>query len=160
MDQLSITFVTAATALVVGVLGPLVSYGIARHQIRATLISKNRERWIEALRDSIAEYVALVTSIALLEQGAPIDLGDAVRGNAELRVKGERLLLLRCRILLMTNARESYQEKLRESIESAHGALMTRESLSIAQWQLHLELITEAGYVALKAEWARVKRGE
>jgi len=160
MDQLTITFITATTALVAGVLGPLVSYGVSRHQLHATLVSNNRERWIEALRDSIAEYMALVTSIALLEKNAPNDLGEAVLANAELRAKGERMLLVRGRILLMTNPGESFQKTLRDCIDGAHATLLTRERLSVAQWQSHLERIAEAGHAALKAEWSRVKRGE
>jgi hypothetical protein len=56
MDVLTITFVTASTVLISAVTGPLVSYVVARRQIRASVISNNRERWIEALRDSVVEH--------------------------------------------------------------------------------------------------------
>jgi hypothetical protein len=68
MDVLTITFVTASTALISAVTGPLVSYIVARRQIRASVISNNRERWIEALRDSVAEYVALLLSASMVKQ--------------------------------------------------------------------------------------------
>jgi hypothetical protein len=45
-----------------------VSYIIARRQIRASVISNNRERWTEALRDSVAEYVALLLSASMVKQ--------------------------------------------------------------------------------------------
>jgi hypothetical protein len=45
-----------------------VSYTIARRQIRASVISSNRERWTEALRDSVAEYVALLLSASMVKQ--------------------------------------------------------------------------------------------
>jgi hypothetical protein len=64
MDVLTITLVTASTALVSAVTAPLVSYIVATRQIRASVISTNRERWTEALRDSVAEYVALLLSAA------------------------------------------------------------------------------------------------
>jgi hypothetical protein len=54
MDALTIAFVTACTALISAIVGPAVSYVVARRQIRASVISNNRERWTEALRDSVA----------------------------------------------------------------------------------------------------------
>ena len=39
MDQLTITFITATSALVSGIAGPLVSMRVARRQINATVIS-------------------------------------------------------------------------------------------------------------------------
>jgi hypothetical protein len=43
MDVLTITFVTASTTLISTVTGPIVSYIVARRQIRASVISNNRE---------------------------------------------------------------------------------------------------------------------
>ena len=67
MDVLTITFITASTALVSAVTGPLVSFIVARRQIRASVISNNRERWIEALRDSVTEYVVLLLSASMVK---------------------------------------------------------------------------------------------
>jgi hypothetical protein len=160
MDQLAITFITATTALVAGIAGPIVSLSVARRQIKASVISNNRERWNEALRDSIAEYVALVTSVALIERGGGGDLGEIVRANQELREKAERMLLVRSKILLMTNPNNSFHNGLCESIEAVHAALMSNQTLTLQEWRSHLEAITLAGHAVLKAEWARVKRGD
>ncbi len=51
MDQLTITFITASTALIAGIASPIVSISVARQQFKASVISNNRERWIEALRE-------------------------------------------------------------------------------------------------------------
>ncbi|SRR6266403_1607304 len=70
MDQLTITFITASTALIAGIASPIVSISVARRQFKASVISNNRERWIEALREAIAEYISLVASAALIARHA------------------------------------------------------------------------------------------
>src|SRR5258706_15845283 len=65
MDALTITFVTACSALVSAAAGPLVSIFVASRQVRASLISNNRERWVEGLPDSVAGDVALAVRAAV-----------------------------------------------------------------------------------------------
>jgi hypothetical protein len=53
---------------------------------KATVISNNRERWIEALRDAIAEYIALAASAAVIERGSTNSgIGEIVRTDDESR---------------------------------------------------------------------------
>jgi len=54
LDPLLISLVSAATALVASVVGPLVTLAVARRQFNATVISANRQKWIEALRDLLS----------------------------------------------------------------------------------------------------------
>ena len=68
MDALRVAFLTACTALIASVAGPIVSMLVSRQQIRASVISNNRERWVEALPDCLAEYVGLLLSAALAKQ--------------------------------------------------------------------------------------------
>jgi hypothetical protein len=68
MNALTVAFVSAMTALTAAVLSPMVSLLVARMQIRATVISNNRERWIEALRDAVAEYVAVLLTASMVKQ--------------------------------------------------------------------------------------------
>src|SRR5258706_8311432 len=103
MDALTITFVTACSALVSAAAGPLVSIVVASRQIRASLISNNRERWIEALRDSVAEYVALAVSAAMLREVLRKDAVEAIRDDPPLAKLAERIALARNMILLMLN---------------------------------------------------------
>lgn len=58
----------SCAALISAVVGPAASYVVARRQIRASVISNNRERWTEALRDSVAEYVALLLSVSAVKE--------------------------------------------------------------------------------------------
>lgn len=54
MDPVIITFITASTALIAA--SPIVSISITRRQFKASVIANNREKWIEALREAIANH--------------------------------------------------------------------------------------------------------
>ena len=90
MDALTIAFVTVCTALVSAVVGPLVSYIVARRQIRASVISNNRERWTEALRDSVADYVALLVSASMVKENFGQNSLKAVTTDHGLLVHSRR----------------------------------------------------------------------
>jgi hypothetical protein len=47
--------ISAIVALTATILTPLASFWITRQQIRATLVSANRQAWINALRDDLSE---------------------------------------------------------------------------------------------------------
>ena len=160
MDQLTITFITATSALVSGIAGPLVSMRMARQQIKATVISSNRERWTEALRDAIAEYISVVASVAVVEFGSSGSIGEIARADEELRRAAERMILARSKILLMTNPNRSYHSELCRCIEAVHATLISNQPMTPQQWHPQLEAITLAGRAVLKEEWDRIKRGD
>src|SRR5258708_18484973 len=103
MDALTIAFVTACSALVSAAVGPVVSIVVASKQIRASLVSGNRERWIEALRDSVAEYVAIALSAAMLREALRKDAFQAIRDDPQLARLAELLAPARDNIALMLN---------------------------------------------------------
>ena len=160
VDPLTITFLTASTALIAGVASPIVSISVARRQFKASVISNNRERWIEALRDAISEYIAIVTTVVLMARHArsadrDIDLADQGMLKAI-----ERVVLVRSKIMLMTNPTKDHHRDLCLCIEAVHRALVSKERLDPEQWRSHLDAITRAGHTVLEIEWARVKRGD
>ena len=158
MDVLTITFVTACTALVSAAAGPLVSVVVSSKQMRASLISNNRERWIEALRDSLAEYVALALSAAMLQEALHKIPVDAIRDDPELARMVERVAQARSRILLMVNPIEAGHLRLCVPIEQAYQLLLVGEG-TIERMTPCVDAIVDAGRSVLKGEWARVKRG-
>jgi hypothetical protein len=160
MDQLSITFLTATTALIAGIASPLVSISVARRQFKASVISNNRERWIEALRDSIAEYIALATCAPLLVSRARVANGKTLSADHEILQMAERMVLVRSKIVLMTNATKDHHVDLRCSIDAVHTALASNYTIDREQWVRYLDAITLAGHAVLEAEWVRVKRGD
>jgi hypothetical protein len=159
MDALTITFVTACSALVSATVGPLVSIVVASKQIRASLVSTNRQRWIEALRDSIAEYVALAVSAAMLREVLRKDAFQAIRDDPQLAQLAERLALARNRTLLMLNPAKAVHHELSRAIEEA-GRLLLESEATLGQMNDHVEVITRTGRAVLQVEWTRVKRGD
>lgn len=160
MDALTITFVTASTALTSAIFGPLVSYIVARRQIRASVISNNRERWIEALRDSVAEYVALLLSASMVKQNIGQDPLKAVSEDHALLGIVERGVLVKNKIMLMANPSDHKYTVLCELIDATYQSLVSDDAQAPAKVRLDAEAITRAGRDVLKAEWARVKRGD
>jgi hypothetical protein len=160
MNQLTVTLLFATSALIAGVAGPIVSISVARRQIRATVISNNRERWIEALRDPLAEYIATVISAKQLETESQNAVDAMVRDDQAFRKTAERMLLVRSKILLMTNPNEDCDRLLWQSIDAVHSAVVTKQTLTLQQWRTRLDAVTAAGHAVLRAEWARVKRGD
>ena len=55
-----VTLVSASTALVASIIGPIVTLTVARRQYNATVISTSRQKWIEALRDTLASKTSRV----------------------------------------------------------------------------------------------------
>jgi hypothetical protein len=136
----------------------MVSVIVASRQIRVSLVSNNRERWIEALRDSLAEYMALALSAAMLQEALEKEPLAALRENPGLAHLVERVTQARGRILLMVNPDKSEHFQLCVPVEQAYqllvdgkGALQPMSSITHA--------ITAAGRNVLKGEWERVKRG-
>jgi len=160
MDQLTITFITASTALIAGIASPIVSISVARRQFKASVISNNRERWIEALREAIAEYISVVASAALIARHATVINGQGAYADEEMRKTAERIMLVRTKIVLMTNPTKMSHRDLCQSIEVVHRALVENQVMEPERWRSQLNTITLAGHAVLEAEWARVKRGD
>ena len=160
MDALTIAFVTACTALISAVVGPAVSYVVARRQIRASVISNNRERWTEALRDSVAEYVALLMSGATIKQTIGRDTLKALGADHALLQVYERTVLVKNKIMLMTNPNDDRYSELCNLIEGTYQTLISDDPQVLEKMHSGSEAITRAGREVLKAEWIRVKRGD
>lgn len=160
MDQLTITFITASTALIAGIASPIASISVARRQFKASVVSSNRQRWIEALRDAIAEYIAVVTSVALIARRAKVADTQIAYTDSEFHKAAERIVFMRSKILLMTNPSKELHRELRQCIDAGHRVLVEHMTIELEEWHAHLEAITLAGHAVLDAEWARVKRGD
>jgi hypothetical protein len=160
MDALTIAFVTACTALISAVVGPAVSYVVARRQIRASVISSNRERWSEGLRDSVAEYVALLASASTVKRSIGQDPLKALAEDHSLLQIFERTVLVKNKIMLMTNPADSQYAELCKIVEATYQTLISDDPHGFAKISAGSEAITRAGREVLNAEWARVKRGD
>lgn len=74
----------AITTIAGAIIGATVSYLVSRHQFRAAVLSGNRQAWINALRDNLAEFEATLYDVfADFHSGGA--LRDASEGIAALR---------------------------------------------------------------------------
>ena len=160
MDQMTITFLTASTALIAGIASPIVSIRVARQQFKTSVIANNRERWIESLRDAMAEYIAMVTSISLIARHTKSATAEFTYADPEFLKTAERIVFMRSKILLMTNPMKPLHRDLCQRIDTVHRVLAENRALEHEEWRAHLDAITLAGHKVLHAEWDRVKRGD
>src|SRR6185436_11604354 len=109
--------------LVASIAGPTVQLVIARRQIGANLISANRQRWIDALRDLISELISLLMMGAYIKQGMALRDETVMAANAQLLQKIERALLIRSKIRLLVNPNEGDHRALLDAIESPFARL-------------------------------------
>lgn len=161
MDSLPISLISACTALVASIVAPFVTLSVARRQFNATVLSANRQKWIESLRDLLAELIALYVAAIVVklkwkerwEEG----LGP-VNANPELLEKLERIVLAQSKIRLLINPAEADHQHLYKAVESAFRRLRDAEA-NKAGTEADMENITKLAQAILKREWERVKRG-
>ena len=63
MDPLILSLISACTALVASIAGPVVTLMVAKRQFSANVLSANRQKWIDALREALAD-IQLITRLA------------------------------------------------------------------------------------------------
>lgn len=150
----TLALISAITALCAVVLGPLVSLWAADKQSRVTVLSGNRQAWINTLRDLIAEYIAIV---------GVVHAGDwTQKSEEEFDQKLERLTLIRTKIMLMINPKEEDHERLVKLLSAISQTLGGRAAVGEKRdmkkaGELHNELRPLAQAI-LKREWERVKQ--
>jgi hypothetical protein len=161
MDPFLISLISASTALVASVVGPFVTLAVARRQFAATVLSANRQKWIETLRDMVAELISLLVT-ALVVKAAWQDKWDKGRGalsaDPALREKLERVVLAQAKIRLLINPLEPDHQRFYQAIDTAFKRLQSEETLE-AEAEADIETITALAQSILKREWQRVKRG-
>ena len=161
MDPLFISLVSACTALVASVVGPWVTLAVARRQFSANVLSANRQRWIETLRDLLAELISLLVAALVLKSNWR-DKWDEGRGliaaDPEMLTKVERMVLVQWKIRLLINPTEPDHQELYRTIESAFKRIRSEESLE-SETEADIETITTLAQAILKREWQRVKQG-
>lgn len=161
MDALLISLVSACTALVASVVGPLVALVVAKRQFNATVLSANRQKWIEMLRDLLAELISALVAVFVVKSTwkGKWDKGlGAIARDPALLPKLERLVLVQWKIRLLLNPTEADHQELARTIETALIRVQSEEA-NEAETKADVENLTRLGRAILKREWERVKRG-
>ena len=146
-------------ALTATILTPFVSFWITRQQIRATLVSANRQAWINALRDDLSE---LFEDLEWLF-GLSYDLrrGSTVgeRSYKYLEERRSRIRLLINRIRLRINQGEESSATLLSLIWKLHSLALQPRDDEGEEFNDTMESAISKSQEILKAEWKRVKKG-
>jgi hypothetical protein len=161
MDPLLISLISACTALVASIVGPMVTLAVAKRQINANVLSANRQKWIEAVRDMIAELISLLVAAVVVKAKwqARWDQGRGpLNEDPAMLSKLERIVLARSKIHLLLNPTEADHQHLREAIEAAFKHLQSEHSVE-SETEADISIIEKLAQAILKREWQRVKHG-
>jgi hypothetical protein len=161
VDANTLTLISACTALAASIAGPSVQLINARRQINANVVSVNRQKWIESLRDHVAEMISLLNTGAYVKLALHRKAEDITPDNVRLLEKIERITLVKNKIRLLVNPGDKEQRALLAAIETPFARLWQEEEHDVvAEIAADIEEITKHAQVVLKREWLRVKRGE
>jgi hypothetical protein len=161
MEPQLVSLVSACTALIASVAGPLATLRVSRRQFNATVLSTGRQKWIDALRDLLADLMSQLAGLSVLKTRWT---GEWDRGlgllhtDSSLVAKVERLVLVRWKIRLMLNLSESDHLELDRLIGAAVQRLRDEPPRQI-DTDADIEAISRQAKGILKREWERVKRG-
>ena len=148
--------VTAITALLAVVVGPLVSICVAKKQINATVLSTSRQEWINKLRNVLAELITIVRHVPPAYAANSITNQEAISKHGELTEKIELVKLL-------LNSKESDHQELVRLVTSAStqvkDAINQRQG-NASKLEEAAERVVAQSQIILKREWERVKKGE
>lgn len=157
-----ITLVSACTAMIASIAGPFVNTRIAKIQFKADVLSVNRQKWIETLRDLVAGLNSQFLAAAAIRQTVEGPTGIVIARDPELFRRVEKLLRTVSKIELMLNPLEQDHQQLnalmREGIDQLRSPPPERDIEERIEVISHD--ITQAAQAILKREWGRVKRGE
>ena len=161
MDATTVGFISAITALVASILGPTVTLVVAKRQFNANVVSANRQKWIDALRQELAELIALIGSAMVIKQRWRADWRGGqgpLEADPTLMPKVEQIVLAYAQIQLLTNTSQADHRQLIEAVESALEHLKA-DGMMEAEIEVDVENITRCSRAIIQREWRRVKQG-
>lgn len=151
---MSEAMIAAITALSSVAIGSLVTLYTVRRQVNASLVSASRQQWINTLRDSLAEFLAVTSDLRHLVATKPPEEWRWAPGF-------ERVAFLRAKIALLLNPTERDHKHLLILLSMAVSltTVLQDEDAQRRSAELYHE-ITIQSQAILKREWERVKAGE
>ena len=157
-----ITLVLAANAMIASIAGPLVSTRIARIEFKANVLSVNRHKWIETMRDLVASLNSQLLIAAALRQTLEEPTSIVITRDSELLKRVENLLRTVSKIELMLNPLEKDHQQLKASMSEAVDQLRSLPAGGSIEERIEAisRDIIQLSQAILKREWVRVKRAE
>ena len=149
VGQFTTQGLTAAAALAAAFLGPIATIIVGRRQIRANVVSANRQLWINALREDVAEFMEKEIQWKLLfsphKDGQKVIVEDQAKADEIM----ERIRFLSYRIELRLHPGEKDHDKLIKLLDEAPTPPRI-ESLTA-----EIKTVTQG---ILRREWKRAAR--
>ena len=161
IDQTWISLLSAGTALFASIAGPVVTLTVGRQQFRANVLSVNRQKWIETLRDAVASMVAQLRSATTVRQTLNHPTIALIAADSTLLNRVEELTRTSVKIELLLNPVEPEQMHFNRLLGRAINLLLTAELRPKLREEMD-DIIAEmigASQNILKREWMRVKQG-
>jgi hypothetical protein len=161
IDATLVGFVSALTALIASIAGPIVTIYVARTQFKTTVRSANRQRWIDEFRDLIAHFCAEIATSAQIREKIVRDGRIVVQAEPSLLSSWEKLIYTANKIRLMINPLEHDHQKLLEVMNG----LLVRFRTASSEDELQSEGQEIVGKIVtmsveiIRGEWLRVQRG-
>ena len=106
-----ITLIFASNAMIASIAGAFVNTRVAKTQFNANVLSVNRQKWIETMRDLVASLNAQLLVAAAVRHVVEQPTGVVIARDRELLKRVENLLRTMSKIELMLNPLERDQQK-------------------------------------------------
>jgi ribosomal protein S15P/S13E len=154
------SLISAGSALLGLAIGSACSYFISKNQIKSTVLSGNRQQWINKLRDYIAEFqtkshIAIIES-DLAKYDSTSDASNAANHDEAMK----SICLLANKISLLINPNEEDHKMLISKIKELERHCIDGDPSDREKEEVLQEMVTSIGQKILKQEWERVKKGD
>lgn len=143
---------TAWAALAAATLGPVAGYLAARHQAHRSVVSVNRQKWVDELRDEIAEFFVACAGVGIeIDENSAYRSKDHKAATKAHIVQIDRLLST---IELRLNPGEDDHRDLLARLRACVEAAITDGNYTEAK-----DAALKVAKRVLKREWEAVKSG-
>lgn len=144
-----VSFLAMLVSLAAVVIGPIVTFKIAKRQI----ISPIRQKWIDELREMLSEYLSECEKLIVLGE-------DGLLNKEATDIEAyRRLLYLQQKLKLMLNPNEIKHIELLDLVESITEEIHHGTG-DLMEFGGKLKGATVVAQSILKEEWVRVKSGD
>ena len=147
--------VSSITALVAVIASPFVTIYVAKKNISSSVVSKNRQEWINRLRNEIAELLKEIQHVPSAYSADAITLQQAIEKHGLILSKVEVIRLL-------INPKEPDHEDLVRQIKIASDKVISsinQKKGNAEELETMASNIVTLSQAILKREWERVKAG-
>lgn len=144
-----VSFLAMLVSLAAVVIGPIVTFKVAKRQI----VSPIRQKWIDELRELISEYLSECERLIALGEDGILNKEDTDKSTFK------RLLYLQQKLKLMLNPNELKHTELLGLVESITDEVHHGVG-NLIDFGNKLRAATTISQKILKEEWVRVKTGD